>query len=659
MSSTPLVTVLMPVHNSADFLRAAIDSVLAQTFKDFELLIIDDGSTDSSAGIIRSYNDPRVRHITNERNLGLVASLNKGIEAALGTYIARMDGDDIMRPERLARQVETMRTDPGISVLATTVDLINTDGEVYGAWDTDRAALSGTDLRAMMPRTNCIAHPSVMIRRDALGGLRYDARQHGAEDWDMWLRLMARGHRIAKLEEPLLAYRVHPASITAQAKQRIPLERRLMRTRARFLLEEWSHGRACTFHLMVLKAQMRTLARHWRDHIIPSIARGVYRLLSYSPIRLLREQRMLSRALAEWQGHHAFVFSYLNTGGAEQVHADIMVTVREQRPIIFITGSSKDRGFADRFAACGTVVEIPHLLHHPCTARSAQRRIVAALNAREQPVLFGANTDHFALWGAQLKPGARLIHLIHAFLHQPSGNRKHKAWLPLFARMDRYVFVADQARREFEGFLFGNGLPRTAFGKLTTIPNAVHGFGQVEEHAVPGILFVGRDSAEKRLDLFLRIADELHRTLPGKYRFTVMGARIRPGHPHVHFLGTITDAAARDNVYRANDVLVLTSDREGFPMVIMEGMAQGLAIVATPVGDIPERVEPGFGMISSSTARETVIQEMVAGLSALAQDPERMIRMRHAALEHARGAFGMERFRERYRDLLMSPAGPH
>ena len=86
-----------------------------------------------------------MRHITNERNLGLVASLNKGIEAALGTYIARMDGDDIMRPERLARQVETMRTDPGISVLATTVDLINTDGEVYGAWDTDRAALSGAD----------------------------------------------------------------------------------------------------------------------------------------------------------------------------------------------------------------------------------------------------------------------------------------------------------------------------------------------------------------------------------------------------------------------------------------------------------------------------------------------------------------------------------
>lgn len=654
--NAPLVTVLMPVHNSARFLREAMDSVLGQSLTDFELMVIDDGSTDGSTEIIRSYADPRVRLITNGRNLGLVASLNKGIGAARGAFIARMDGDDIMRPERLARQVEAMGKDTGIDVLSTVVDLINTDGEVYGMWDTDRGTLDETSIRAMMPRTNCIAHPSVMIRREALGDLLYDARQPGAEDWDLWLRLLARGHRIAKLGEPLLAYRIHHASVTAAGKRQVPLERRLMRVRRQFLLGEWAHGRVRTFHLPVLKAQFRTLARRWRDNVLPRCARAAYRLMRWSPMRLMRERRILLSALAGWQGRHAFVFSYLNTGGAEQVHADIMATVRDQHPLIFITGFSKDRGFADRFAACGTVVEIPRLLHHPFTARAAQRRIVEALNAREGLVLFGANTDHFAAWGAQLKPGARLIHLIHAFLHQPGGNRKHKAWLSLFDRMDRYVFIADRARREFTGFLFANGIPRSAMGKLATIPNAVHGYGAVEAHTVPGLLFAGRDSAEKRLGLFLRIAEELHRAMPGAFRYAVMGAGPRSGHEHVRFLGSITDPAERDRIYAEHDLLVLTSDREGFPLVIMEAMAQGMGILATPVGDIPDRVMAPFGLVTTTVDPEAVVREMTAALGKLAHDPERLNRMRYAAFEEAMNSFSMERFRERYRELLMSPS---
>jgi glycosyltransferase involved in cell wall biosynthesis len=121
------ITVLMSVFNGERFLRGAIESILSQTYKDFEFLIIDDGSTDASTNIIASYRDSRIRSLRSERNLGLAASLNQGLASSTGQYVARMDADDISLPNRLARQVGFMQTHPhvgacgtvGISVIAS------------------------------------------------------------------------------------------------------------------------------------------------------------------------------------------------------------------------------------------------------------------------------------------------------------------------------------------------------------------------------------------------------------------------------------------------------------------------------------------------------------------------------------------------------------
>lgn len=652
----PVVTVLMPTFNAGRYIAEAMHSVLQQTFTALELLVIDDGSTDDTPTILAGFTDPRVRYVRHEQNRGLVAVLNEGLDRATTAYIARMDADDVMRPDRLEKQVRLLEQDAGVAVVASTVDLIDADGAPGGIWDTDRATLTEADIRAMMPRTNCIAHPGVMIRRSALGRLRYDAKQYGAEDWDLWLRLLARGGRIVKIAEPLLAYRIHPASVMAGSKRKAPLELRLLHARHRYLLGEWTRGQFSSLHPRVIGAQLRTLAHHVLYNMLPPIARDVYRSLTYSPFKLIAEHRLLHKTLAEWQGRHAFAFPYFNTGGAEQVHGDIMATVADQHPIIFITGFSRDRRFAERFARYGSLVEIPRLLHHPFTAQSAKRRIVNALNARERPVLFGANTAHLARWGEQLRPDGRLFLLTHAFLYQPDANRIHKEWLPLFPRMERYVFIARQAMEEYERFLLANHIPRSALNKLTLIPNAVHSFGGVRPHPLPGVLFVGRDSAEKRLGLFLRIAGEVQRAMPGAFHFTVMGAGPRKGHDHVRFLGTLSGSAERDRIYADHDVLALTSSREGFPMVIMEGMAQGLAILSTPVGDVPGRVDTRFGVVTSTTEPEAVVREMSEALMALAKDHRSLLAMRHAALAEARAQFSMDLFRQRYRELLMTPS---
>lgn len=386
------------------------------------------------------------------------------------------------------------------------------------------------------------------------------------------------------------------------------------------------------------------------------LLRPLYRLLTYSPFALLREQRAFHRALNDWKGRHVFIFSYLSTGGAERVHADIMATVTEAHPLIVITGFSKDRGMAVRFAAQGLLLEVPRLIHHPLTARSTKHLLAARINAVERPVFFGSNTDHFFGLLPALKPATKAIHLVHAFLYQPHGNRKFKAWTRWFDRVDHFVFVSGRAKAEFEIFLGARHFPETFRERLVLIPNAVRLVGSVRPHDRVGLLFVGRDSPEKRLPLFLAIARRVMQQAPGRFHVTVVGPPADRSVADVVFTGPIVDQDRLAQVYADHDVLLLTSSREGLPLVIMEAMAGGLAVMATPVGDIPDLVAPAFGVVASATDEQRVKDELTDALIALVHDPEGLLRMREAALATARSRFDGTAFQERYRSLLMSPS---
>lgn len=651
--NSPRITVLLPVYNSGKFLQQALDSILAQTFTDLELLAIDDGSTDDSLAILRRCEDPRIRVVAHEQNQGLIATLNEGLEMARGAYIARMDNDDVMLPERLAKQMDFLDADQDIAVVACFVDFVNVDGETCGSWDVDRATANEDQIAKMLPRTNCIAHPTVMIRREALGDLRYDPQQRGAEDWDLWLRMRARGLRIAKLPEALLLYRQHSGSIMGMAKQEVLYERRLLRSRWRFLRGEWLRGRCNAVHLAVLKAQIRTLARHLSRNVLPSYLRSAKRILSYSPLALWREHKALQRAGSSWRGNLVCCLPYLNTGGAEQVHADILATVQDQHPLVVICGFSTDRAFERTYRERGTMLELPHLLNHPLTKRSANARLARLIDAQDKPVLFSSLTSTFFELLPLIAAEVPAYYLQHAFLYQPTGNLQHKRWLRYFERINGYIFISGRSKEEFEKFLFANHVPRSRFGKLHFISNAVRSFGSVRSHPSIGLLFVGRHSPEKRLDLFLTLCDELEKAHPGRFRFTVVGTSPIAGHEHVDFRGRVTDPDVMAGIYAAHDVLALTSEREGFPLVIMEAMAQGLVVLSTPVGDVPERLDPSYSIITSDPHGTTVLREMSEALISLDQDRDRSQAMKQAALSAARSAFDPDQFRERYRELLI------
>jgi glycosyltransferase involved in cell wall biosynthesis len=209
--ANPQVTVLMPVRNGAAHLQQAIDSILAQTFASFELLIIDDGSTDATPGILSAQADPRVRVITNPRNLGLVPTLNRGLELARGELIARQDHDDLSAPERLQKQVDFLRDHRDHVLVGTEAFATGEDGKK--AYRLLRP-LSPESIRWYLCFDNAFIHSSVMFRRDVIqrdfGGY---PRSFHSEDYALWSRA-ARARPTANLPEPLLLYREHVASVT-------------------------------------------------------------------------------------------------------------------------------------------------------------------------------------------------------------------------------------------------------------------------------------------------------------------------------------------------------------------------------------------------------------------------------------------------------------
>lgn len=200
-----LVTVIMPVYNGEAYVREAIDSILGQTFGDFELLAIDDGSGDRSAEIIGSYTDPRIRLVRNEVNLGVVQTLNRGLDLARGTFIARMDCDDRSLPERFARQIAFLSTHPEVGVCGTWMESIGDRTGYVWRYPTDPERI-----RCSLVFESVLAHPSVMMRRELIErlGLRYSLAYKHAEDYGLWVDA-AEHFALANLPEVLVQYRKH------------------------------------------------------------------------------------------------------------------------------------------------------------------------------------------------------------------------------------------------------------------------------------------------------------------------------------------------------------------------------------------------------------------------------------------------------------------
>jgi glycosyltransferase involved in cell wall biosynthesis len=214
VNKVPRVTVLLPVYNAAAYVSSAIESILKQSFTDFELLVINDGSSDNSLTLISKFNDPRIRVVNNEANLGLIATLNKGLELAKSELIARMDADDSALPDRLQLQVAAFDQDPNLVVCGTNYYTIEGSKRSFRP-----SAFDGDALKAQLLFTTCFSHPTIMMKHPLKEKqLMFESEFVHCEDYRFWTQF-ARFGNFRILPQPLLEYRIHIHQITAKYRQ--------------------------------------------------------------------------------------------------------------------------------------------------------------------------------------------------------------------------------------------------------------------------------------------------------------------------------------------------------------------------------------------------------------------------------------------------------
>lgn len=205
----PKVSVIMPIYNAGRYLKVAVESLLNQTFIDFELLAIDDCSTDGSLDLLQDYKDYRIRILKNEKNLGQGLTRNRGLEEARGVFVAFMDNDDVSHPDRLKRQVEYLDLNPAVAVVGSWARIIDADGKPIRIWE---HPAEPSEVKQAILSFCPVINPSVMARRVAL--IEAGGYQPGmTEDYPLWLSIAER-HSIANIPETLIDYRVHVSQLS-------------------------------------------------------------------------------------------------------------------------------------------------------------------------------------------------------------------------------------------------------------------------------------------------------------------------------------------------------------------------------------------------------------------------------------------------------------
>lgn len=210
----PLISVLLPVYNAEEFVKEAVDSILCQTFTNFELLVLNDGSTDNSMELVTHFKDKRIRIINNDGNKGLIYTLNKGIQEAKGEYIARMDADDIALPNRFERQIKYLQKHKEISILGSNVETFGNEAKITNY------PINDEEIKLHMLFENPLCHPTVMFRKSIFleNNLSFNSKALHMEDWWLWFDAAQKNMRFHNLEDVTLRYRYENQNITIKNK---------------------------------------------------------------------------------------------------------------------------------------------------------------------------------------------------------------------------------------------------------------------------------------------------------------------------------------------------------------------------------------------------------------------------------------------------------
>ena len=656
--NTPLVTVLMAVYNGEKYLKESIASILEQTFTDFEFLIINDGSTDKSVEVINSFKDSRIKFVNNQGNIGVIRALNRAIDLIQGEYIARMDCDDICSPDRLEKEVAILKSNPDIAVVAANVSLIDTEGKGIGFWPEDINTKTNEEICRMLPYENCIANPTVMLRSDYLKKHKYNAFQKSSEDWDLWLRMASDKQKFYKINEALVKYRIHSSSITAGFNRK-SVFRKKNSIQVRYFFSRMAERKLTRFDFRVLKNGVINYFKYVINGFHPSILPIWTRLRSASPMKAITQfYHLFLFCNKENIAPVYFFFPYFHVGGAEKVHLDIMEAVADQKPVCFITGVSSDNGFYADFKKSATLIDISVVSNYPGLGRLSKKMIARFISNRKDASTLGCNSKFYYELLPYFKAQVKCIDLIHAFVHKGEDGAEYWS-LPVTERLDKRVVINKKTIEDYKTLYRENKKKDSLLSRIIYIPNCTNVPAVINKTYDKNlkILFVGRNGREKRVYLIGKIAA---RTIEAnsKTTFQLIGAGenaiAADERKYCTFRGVISGENEMQEIYSDADILLLTSTREGFPMVIMEAMANGLVVITTDVGGIRDYItDKENGILIISGEENQIVNDFALAISELDSDREKLKNISQAAYSYAKENFSKQNFKNSYRKLLL------
>lgn len=651
-----MISIIMPVYNAGKYLTEALDSVLAQTYKDFELLLINDGGTDNSEEIIKTYNDPRIIFINNDRNLGLIATLNKGVSIAKGKYIARMDADDICDTHRLEIQMKTFEEHPDCVMVCSPVLGITPVGKLRDHWPADIETNTYEKIRERLPFENCISHPTILIRADVLKKYGYSKNQNGSEDWDLWLRLVRDNNKIVKTKEILLKYRVHPASMTRIHNTLISPQIKSIGVKWRFFL---SSLRSLRINLFVLKT-LGTIAKDYGYYLkvkkVPATARRLKWCLTINSFKASSEFKLLKEKIENHSSSHFLFFPYSHIGGAEKVHGQITSVVEDKKPFVFFTGLHHKGFFSDQFSGKAVCLHIARALYHPLFAKKTRNLIEKKIIKCEKPVVFGSNNIYLEELILKLPEKVFSADLVHDISYNDESFY-NDAYQAMIIRLNARIFISKLAIEKTLKFYDRIFLDDEYKNRITLVYNYVEEpvISKTKEWNTPyTIIYAGRDTVEKNVRRIFELAKACeNEKLP--YKFLMVGDIKLPqefsGLKNIEMKGLVLDKKNLSELYAGSHFVIISSDSEGFPLSLTEGMRHGCIALSTPVGDTPSHITHGENGFLTGTDLKLAVNEFLLLLKNMPVQSLPLISAN--AQEYVSDTFSADNFRQYYRKLLI------
>jgi glycosyltransferase involved in cell wall biosynthesis len=637
-----LVDIIVPTYNRAEVLPETLKSIQQQTFSDWHCFIAEDGATqETQAAVSHFFEDDRFTYLPGIHAGTPAAPRNRAIRKGSSPFIAFLDDDDLWLPEKLEIQLSFLTQHPACALLGANAYRWNGKNPIHNCkpfflqpYPTRRITFGA------LVTDNTIINSTAIIRRSVLSrsGLLNEAIELAScEDYELWLRIAPLGEAWF-LDKVVAVYRDMP-----HASIRVGLEPHSWSKKRMFVFTAALRGDKTTPSPLTYP-ENKMLAMLCRKQVVQLKVKGVKQVFKNYVKRSLiacgrRIGRLFSLFIKTPSSREPAIFllcPYYHTGGAERVHADIISCLQAYRPRVLICCKSKNKAFKKAFSQGSRLYNFAFFFESRIWQPVVIGCLTEIINRTGNAVVFGCNSFLFYYCLPYFAEKIKKIDLIHAF----TGITEIFS-LPFVPLLDDRVVISGEMVTGFAQLYADNGIDPVYLDRIKIIENKVPVpiEYQIKSFEKTNVIYVGRGTKEKRVHLVGKIAKKFASINP-EVSFSLIGDVVKSVLPedrmHCIFEGEIFDDTILNNFYRSAHIILITSEYEGFPLVLMEAMACGVVPITTNVGSIAAYLQSGVtGFLIDEQDEDLLVEAFVEKLRYILADREEFHRISRNAYKRA------------------------